>query len=248
MTVRLAAIQYKPPKGRPDLARPQLQALVARAAGAGARLVVCPEMAVTGYVWASPQAISPHAEPPDGPTYQALRSVAATYGCWITAGIAEKAGHAFYNAAIVIDHRGRLVDCYRKVLLFELDYLWAVPGHRRPVYDTPFGRVTPGICMDLNDERFTRHLEEEQPDIVAFNTNWLDQGYVILPYWRERLGDWHGWFVAANTWGVENRIPFYGNSAILNPARQVVAMAPREGDAVLVADSVATGRRSPAST
>ncbi|HEY4001889.1 MAG TPA: carbon-nitrogen hydrolase family protein [Candidatus Xenobia bacterium] len=236
-TVRLSAIQYKPPKGQPERARTELVALVERAAAGGAQLVVAPEMSVTGYVWLNPAQIQPHAEPADGPTYRALAPVAERHGCWITAGIAECQDGSLYNSAIVVDHHGRLVDCYRKVCLFDIDYLWARAGRGRPVYDTPFGRVAPGICMDLNDDRFTAFLECERPDILAFNTNWLDQGFVILPYWRERLGEWHGWFVAANTWGAEGRIRFYGNSAILNPARQTLALAGREGNEIIMAEA-----------
>jgi predicted amidohydrolase len=138
---------------------------------------------------------------------------------------------------MVIDHQGELVDVYRKVLLFEADHSWALPGTRRPVYDTPVGRVVPAICMDLNDDGFARHLLRQNPDVVAFCTNWVDEDSDILAYWVYRMAGWRGWFVAADSWGQDEHILFYGRSAILAPGGRPVAMAGAQGDGVLVVDT-----------
>ena len=123
---------------------------------------------------------------------------------------------------------------YRKNLLFELDRTWADTGHERVLVETPWGRLAPAICMDLNDDRFVRWLCHESPEILAFCTNWLDQGVDILPYWRARLYGWSGWFVAADAWGVDGGLRMYGRSAILGPRGRLVALAESEGDAVLL--------------
>ncbi len=230
----LAAVQYRPPKGAPDAARGDLARLVTEAGERGARLIVCPEMATTGYVWDDEAEIAPHCEPAGGPTFEALAPLAARFGAWIFVGFAERGEDGLYNSALVIDERGRLAGCYRKVLLYEADLSWARAGTRRHLYDAAGARVAPGICMDINDYAFGIYLRTERPDVVAFCTNWVDEGEDVLPYWRRQLSGWRGWFVAANTWGSDRGVPFRGRSAILNPSGRAVASAAAEGDAVLV--------------
>jgi len=228
--VKLAAVQYRPPKGLTEQARAELSELIASVGPAD--LIVCPEMATTGYVWSSPQEIFPHTEPAEGPTLAMLRERAAAQGALIVCGFAERASDGLYNAALVVAPDGTHV-VYRKVLLYELDLAWARMGKQHMILDTPAGRVVPAICMDLNDDRFTAHLAHSRADIVAFCTNWVDEGQDILPYWTWRLGGWKGWFVAADTWGEDRGTPFYGRSTILAPDGSVVAQAPSEGDCTI---------------
>ena len=232
--MRLAAVQYQPPKADPAVARARLAGYVRQAAEAGADLIVCPEMTVSGYIWPDEQAILPHTEPADGPTTQMLAEAVQGTSAWVVAGIAERDGAELYNSAVIVDRHG-LQACYRKVLLFDADRTWAQPGTERLLIRAPFGTFAPAICMDLNDVRFTRWLGEAQPDAVAFCTNWIDQGYDTLPYWRARLGGWRGWFVAANAWGADVGVRFSGRSTILDPEGHAVARASRIGDGVVFA-------------
>ncbi len=233
--VPLAAIQYRPPKGRPAQARQALRALVSEAVEAGAKVIVAPEMATTGYVWPDPEAIRPHCEPALGPTFEALSPLAAKAGAWILCGFAEQAPDGLYNSALVIDPSGALHDCYRKVLLFPADERWAGRGLRHAAYEGDFGRLAPCICMDLNDDLFAVHLLRTEPSVVGFCTNWIaEPDEDMVPYWRYRMAGWKGWFVAANTWGVDEDTRFYGRSTILGPRGEVVRQAAHEGDCVLV--------------
>jgi predicted amidohydrolase len=209
--MRVAAIQYRPPKGEPVRAREALCGMVQQACQQGASVVVCPEMATTGYVWPSPQAIMPHAEPAQGPTAAALGEAASHGQAWIFCGFAEVCQGRLYNSMLIIGPGGHLVD-------------------------TAHGQVVPGICMDLNDPLFIAHLHHVDADGLAFCTNWVDQGEDPLPYWRWRLLGWRGWCVAANTWGHDAGTTFTGRSTILGPGGAVLARADREGDQVLMAD------------
>ena len=244
--MRLAAIQFKPPKGRPAEARERIAALVDEAGSQGADLIVLPEMATTGYVWRRPQEVGPLAEDPRGETFRMLSEAARRHDSWVVCGLPERmitqrsedGRHrvALFNSALVVMPDGDLATCYRKVLLYSLDETWANPGWRRPVCGSRLGRIAPGICMDLNDPEFTDFLGYARPDIVAFCTNWVEEGAPVVDYWRERLAGWSGWFVAANTWGEEEGLRFSGRSAILAPGGRVVAEAPHEGDHVLVVE------------
>jgi predicted amidohydrolase len=232
----LAAIQYKAPKGQTQVAREQLAEMVAEAA-LRADIIVCPEMAVSGYVWSDRSEILPHTEMALGETFQCLAPIAQQHGCWIVCGIAERDGDSLYNSAIVISSDGELNCCYRKILLYDLDYSWAKSGQERMIIQTEFGTVAPAICMDLNDDRLLYWLWTARPDVLAFCTNWVNEGTDIDDYWAMRTSHWNGWLVAANSWGPDGGIGFRGESAILCPQKKTQTKAPIEGNCILYCDS-----------
>ena len=98
------------------------------------------------------------------------------------------------------------------------------------------GRVAPAICMDINDPKFADFLQDTHPDIIAFCTNWIEEGQPVHPYWMQRLSGWSGWLVAANSWGEDRGVEFCGRSAIVAPDGTIVAQADTEGDEVLLVD------------
>ncbi len=236
VTLKVAAIQYRPPKGDPVRARSELVASSQAAAQAGAKLIVCPEMATTGYIWASSEAIRPFAEIPCGPTFEALRPVAQRHRAWIVCGYVEQEGEALFNAALVIGPSGKLIASYRKCYLFCEDERWAHPGRERLLIDMGEpGSMMPAICMDLNDDGLVAVLRQQQPGFLAFCTNWVDSGEDPLPYWRERLVGWRGCLIAANSWGPDEHTGFTGLSTIVGPDGEVLARAPASGNHVLIA-------------
>ena len=257
--MRVAAIQYKATKGDPHASRRALVRL-ARTAASGADLVVMPEMASTGYLFANRAAVLRLAESPLGPTFQALAPVAAEHRCWLVAGIAEDAGADLFNSAIVVDPAGALAFTYRKTLLFDADLTWATrgdSGYRR--FDTDAGSFGVGICMDLNDPEFCAWAASAQLDAIAFPTNWLDEGLPIHGYWAARLAGTGATLVAANSWGFDvlafagrypGRIatgaplgvPFLGRSTVMTE-RRVIAVGPAAGDAIVRGEAPGWGAR-----
>lgn len=230
-----AVIQYKPPKGNIPQALLEIEALIQKAAKQGATCIVLPEMATTGYIWPNREAILPFAESKNGRTYQHLSELSKRYDCWIICGYVEREGDELYNSALVINNKGACACNYRKVLLYDSDYTWATPGNTRFLIETPFGVLTPAICMDLNDYAFIEFIWKEKPDIIAFCTNWLDEGGIILDYWTQRLSFWRGWFLSANSWGPDGDISFCGQSTIINPKQIAKESAPRTGNHIIYA-------------
>ncbi|MFT4704889.1 MAG: putative amidohydrolase [Bradymonadia bacterium] len=233
----MAAIQYRPPKANVPAAREGLEEIVGAAARGGARLIVAPEMSTTGYIWPDAETIRPHTETADGPTAAMLGKIAAKHDAWIVAGFAEDAGEHLYNSCWVIGPSGELEGVYRKVLLFDADLTWASAGTEHQRYTTDFGTLVPGICMDINDDRFVQHVRDSETDIVAFCTNWIDEGSDVIPYWRWRLARWRGWFVAANTWGMDGETPFLGRSCVLPPESPPARVALRCGDTIVYGET-----------
>lgn len=235
---RIAALQFKAHKDQPAASLAALCQLIDEAAAAGAALVVCPEMAYTGYLFENAAAILPHCEIARGGAFPRLSELAGRHGIYLVCGYPEieesrepptapgtsSLSPRLFNSARVLGPDGTLLCNYRKRLLFTADTTWATEGDTPyPILPTPFGHLTVGICMDLNDDRFTEFLVQHSPLVVAFCTNWLDEGSDVLPYYLYRLRGFAGVFAAANTYGGETSpghapTRFCGRSTIFSMA------------------------------
>src|SRR3546814_19787192 len=78
-----------------------IDAAAGQAAAGGARLLVAPELALTGY--GAGEAIRDLAEPADGPQVARLRSLAKAHGLGIVAGFAERDGEHIFNSLVLAD-------------------------------------------------------------------------------------------------------------------------------------------------
>lgn len=88
--------------------------------------------------------------------------------------------------------------------------------------------------MDLNDDVFVKHLIDSKTRVLAFPTNWLEQGINVWNYWAWRLRDTQACLVAGNRYGTEDDTTFCGVSAVLD-GRTLLAWTEATGDAVVMA-------------
>lgn len=246
--LRVTAVQFRGKREGVEARREALTGYVRSALEGGARLVVTPEMSCTGYIFRDAGDARAYAEDHAGPLARALAPLAAAHGAWVVAGVieGERGGEHLYNSALIATPAGE-VSFYRKRLLFEEDTRWARAGEPPdgsdpyPLLCVEGRRVTVGICMDLNDDRFTRFCARERVEVIAFPTNWVSEDQDVLPYWAWRLRGCGATLVAANTFGIERQwgraITFSGHSAILNAAPpSLLALAPRRGEGLLSAE------------
>jgi predicted amidohydrolase len=233
-----AAVQYSPPKGDPERAREEMLFFVDEAAERGAGLIVFPEMSTSGYIWKSREELLPFAEKSFGNTFRAFSPAAKSSGTWIIIGYPEVDNGTLYNSALIISPDGQLCANYRKVLLYDSDTSWAMPGNTRFIIDTPFGTMSPAICMDMNDDGFIDFITSRQPKIIPFCTNWLEEGLDVHYYWKERLNSYTGYLIAANRWGEDCGTHFCGNSAIISPDKRIIAQAQKNGNCVITAELI----------
>jgi predicted amidohydrolase len=143
--VRVGMGQILVRTGRAEENLARARGCVARAAERGCAVVVLPECLDLG--WTHPDA--PRlARPIPGPSSDALGEAARASGVWVVAGLTEKDGERTFNAAVLLDDRGRLRLKHRKI--GELDIAWSIysRGTGLEVTDTPFGRVGIPICAD----------------------------------------------------------------------------------------------------
>jgi predicted amidohydrolase len=171
-TVKVAAIQCSSEFGAVETNRQKLASLVREAAANGAKIVVLPEAAITGYVsqdlrenWhvrgrpleAAFRGRDPlaTAETVPGPSTDRFCSLAGELKIYLTIPLIERSGGAeqkFFNTVCLASPGGQLVAHYRKLNPWPYpEKSWATAGDRGPqTYDTEYGRVGLAICFDIH--------------------------------------------------------------------------------------------------
>ncbi|SCL38769.1 Predicted amidohydrolase [Micromonospora rhizosphaerae] len=142
------------------------EALLVRAAAAGADLAVLPE-----YVdYLGPAAGMPQPEPVDGVVGQFFAGIARRLGVWVIAGSFHEVGpdpEHTWNTSLVFDRTGALAASYRKIHLYDVEipgrvsYLESAtvaPGDQPVVVDVEGLRVGLSICYDLRFPELYRQL------------------------------------------------------------------------------------------
>lgn len=219
-----AAIQFEPVMFEMERNIARLAALTEEAARNGARLIVHPEMATTGYCWASRKEIAPFVEPIPGPTTDRFGEIAARFGCYIVAAVAEAvpATGIYYNSAALIGPEG-VIGVYRKTHSYISEPKWAKDGDLGlPVFDTELGRIAITICMDGAYPETGRVPALAGADVICFPTNWLGER-CPSPSWMTRALENGVGFIAANRYGLERGVQFSGGSCIIDPDGTVQA-------------------------
>ena len=219
-----AAVQFEPRFGDKAGNVARLLELTDECFRRGARLVVHPEMATTGYTWTGRAEIAPYVEPIPGPTVEQFADLARRHDGWIVVGLPEvdPANGGFYNSAALIGPAG-LAGAYRKSHPYVTEVRWARDGDvGLPVFDTPLGRLGILICMDAEYPESSRVLALAGCDVVCFPTNWLSEKSPSA-YWIQRAWENGTYWVCANRVGLERGIQFSGGSAILGPEGEVLA-------------------------
>ena len=140
------------------------------AAQNGAKLIVLPEAAVSGYIYKDREQFLPYMDTVPGKTTDALALVCSKFNCYIAIGIAEidTDTRLTYNSGALIGPKG-YIGKYRKNGLNPSDILWFVPGNTGyPVFETELGNITMIICYDDTYYEPARVAALKQADIIAY--------------------------------------------------------------------------------
>ncbi len=244
--------------------------LADRAANAHAKLVLFPELSLTGFLPNHPegnhaawlrealQFARSTAESLDGSAVKALTMMAQQIGIYISAGMLEDAGNLLYNTQILVGPQG-LVGYWRKmhVPMFEMPFYNGGPAPQ--VVETPLGRIGVNICFDALLPESTRLLAVQNVELVLFPFA-ADPPPVTAAGWsawaapavRARCQENGVFGLAANyvgkvkAAGVEQTFP--GGALVVGPRGEVLAEQ-SEGGTLLIhelsADDLRAARAEP---
>jgi N-carbamoylputrescine amidase len=235
------------------------------AAHEGARLVCMQELTLSRYFAVDadgPLAVG--AEPEsliDGPTVAFATRCAREFGVYVHASLYERddggeldSDGLGYNTAVLVAPDGQIVGRTRKLHIpvtagyYEDKYFRPGPAESEPFpvfalteSDAKLGLPT---CWDQWFPELARAYSLAGAEVLIYPTAIGSEpdhpGFDTEPLWQQVIignGIANGTFmVAINRIGVEEPLTFYGSSFISDPYGRVLAQAPRDQPAVLVAD------------
>jgi N-carbamoylputrescine amidase len=185
---------------------------------------------------------------PDGPTVKLMQDVAKQHGMVIIVPIyEEEITGVYYNSAAVIDADGKYLGKYRKNHIPHVapgfwEKFYFKPGNLGyPTFETAHARIGVYICYDRHFPEGARALGLNGAEIV-FNPSATVAGLSEYLWKLEQPAHAvaNGYFIGAinrvgheQPWDIGE---FYGQSYFCDPRGQIIAEAPRDRDALVVAD------------
>ncbi|MFF7182545.1 nitrilase-related carbon-nitrogen hydrolase [Streptomyces sp. NPDC008121] len=214
-----------------------LDEAAARAAAAGAGLLLAPELFLTGYAIGADMARL--AEPADGPSARAVAAVAVRHGVAVGYGYPERDTDrhgVLYNAAQLFGADGAVLARYRKTHLYGgFEQQWFTPGDDT-VVQTRIGGLTVGlmICYDVEFPENVRAQALAGTDLLLVPTALMHPAEVVAESVVPVRAFENQMYVAyANRAGQEGEYEFVGLSALAGPDGTARARAGRGEELIL---------------
>jgi N-carbamoylputrescine amidase len=234
---------------------------ILEAARRGAQLVLLPELhALRYFCQAEDTAAFDLAEPVPGPTTGALGRVAAELGVVVVASVFERrAPGLHHNTAVVLDRDGRVAGLYRKM------HIPDDPGYHEKFYFAPgdlgfepvttsLGKLGVQVCWDQWYPEGARLMALRGAELLLYPTaiGWSDEDDGA-----EQARQREAWMTIQRAHAIANGLPvlvcnrtgvepdpsgasrgirFWGTSFVAGPQGEILAEAPVDEPAVLVAD------------
>src|ERR1700681_4922230 len=225
---------------------------IAAAGALGADIVVLPECAYPGYVLLDGDPYARRSIPGPDEALRRIGAAARRARVNVAVGIANVGpDRRIRNEAVLLDRSGAIAGRYAKAHLWNFDRRWFAPGREYPVFDIDIGRVGMMICADGRVPEIARTLTRRGAWLILDPTAWVGFGssYDAMPNpqvdfaLRVRAAENGVWIAAADKCGSETgAVHYVGRSMVVAPSGDIVAHAPADATALIVAE--VTRRRS----
>jgi predicted amidohydrolase len=218
---------------------------VKRAADAGAKLLVFPELSLTGYFLKD--LVPESAIQLDSKEMRDLAALSAELDV-VLGTVIESPDHRYFNASLYFS-QGELVHVHRKVYLptygmFDEQRYFA-PGDRFRSFATPFGRAGMLVCEDIWHLSSAYILSLEGVDMIICPSSSPGRGITT----DERLGTAESYrlvcrtyaqflttfFLYCNRVGFEDGANFWGGSMVIGPNGDIIAQHEDADEALVLA-------------
>jgi predicted amidohydrolase len=215
-----------------------MRRLLARAADAGARLIVFPEAILTGYGFDSKESAWPCTETLPGPATHTIAEDCQRFQIWTAFGLLERAGDRLFNSCALVGPDGFMAG-YRKAHLPFLGIdRFAAPGDQSfAIHDLGGLRIGINICYDAGFPEAARCLALAGADLIVLPTNW-PPGAKNTPRYLvpARALENNVYYLAANRIGEEAGFRFIGQSLIVDVTGDSLASAADDQEQIIHAE------------
>ncbi|WP_044562672.1 N-carbamoylputrescine amidase [Azospirillum sp. B4] len=245
----------------------RVEALVRRAAGEGAQIILPQELFETPYFCINQKAAHfAHAAPVEGhPVLTRFTALARELQVVLPTSFYERAGNAYFNSLAMIDADGSILGIYRKSHIpdgpgYQEKFYFSPGDTGFQVYKTRYATIGTAICWDQWFPEAARVMALQGAEILfyptAIGSEPQDPTLDSRDHWQRVMQGHAGAnlvpLVASNRVGTETdddrSITFYGSSFIAGPKGEKVAEATRDEETVLTAtfdlDEIAKVRSS----
>ena len=238
-------------------------------------LLVLPELAFTGYNYPSYESIKPYLEPTTaGVTTQWAISTAKRLGCHVIVGYPEISTDLHnvvqtssngspttpilksYNSTVTASPTGSILANYRKSFLYYTDESWAAEGSGFFCGSLgSLGKVSLGICMDINPYQFeapwdkyefATHALTGGARLVVMSMAWLtslpkeemaaepdEPALETVSYWLQRFSP----LIEASQAGAEDVVVVFSNR-VGSETNEVRQLTTKSGQIIPLGESV----------
>ncbi|MCF3640208.1 carbon-nitrogen hydrolase family protein [Rhizobium sp. TRM95111] len=236
--MKIAALQMQPVAGDVEANIARISEAAKEAAEAGAKLLIAPELAVTGY--GAGAAFAALSSPATGWALQRLSAIARDNGLAVIAGFAEREGPVTYNSALFTDGIGTHA-VYRKSHLYgDYERQWFTPERPTSIMVTLCGiRLGMLICYDVEFPENVRRLAQDGADLVVVPTalpkGWAGD-FIAGKMIQVRAFENQVFVAYVNHCGADAKFTYAGLTRVAAPDGSLLAEAPAEGNTLLVVE------------
>jgi predicted amidohydrolase len=201
-------------------------------------LVCLPECALTGYLYDESD-LKKFAEPIPGPTTERMGELARNYKIFLCFGLLEAESENFFNSAVLLDRRGRILLHHRKIC----EHPPFTNGTTVQTVETELGRLAVLICGDLFDEEATSQLDHSVDLLLVPMARGFDGRSPDPERWEreERKVYLDGVRAVGVTTAIVNsleidadELPDFGGALLVDGAGRMLAESPHGTDKALV--------------
>jgi len=228
--VKVALAQISCKRGNKKENIRKMEEYVVKAKEKDARLVIFPELSLTGYVVRDQ--IYELAETIRGPSTKTMETVAKKHKVHIIFGmpeLSEKTQAVVYSTAVFVGPEG-FIGKYRKMHLpthsvFE-EKRYFRPGYQTATFETEIGRIGLIICYDIFFPEICRltRLKGAQL-IVCISASPAVRKTFFETLTAARAIENAAFLAYVNLVGIENGLQFWGGSRLIGPQGKIMACA-----------------------
>lgn len=226
----LSVVTFNAVWGKKEINLNRILGYIEECAEQGSKLIIFPEMALTGYDDEVEKPLTEKmqyklAETIPGPTTDVIAATTKKYGVYVVLGMPERDpedSKKLYNSLAIFSPTG-LVGNYHKMHLPIPEPNWAIRGDRPFILKTPWGSIGCSICYDNYCFPELRRYYAAKGCRLSINSTALCKahGKYLGTTTLEAGVLQDGIYIAsANLGGIDLYNDFWGGSSVIGPSRE----------------------------